>query len=119
MNESFCSNCDNFMFTYSDKENNLYNCCKQCGNKELVENKVYNFKKNLNNSDILNRYKYIFNDNTLPIIKNNKNIKCTNDKCNSNINKIDNSICYIKYDITNMNYIYSCNICGQKWTNKE
>jgi len=119
MNENFCKNCDNFMFTYTDSDNKLYNGCKQCGNKEEVDQKKYNFKKDINNSDILNRYKYIFNDNTLPIIKGNKNIQCTNENCDSIKKKVENSICYIKYDTTNMYYIYSCNICGQKWTNKE
>ena len=26
-------------------------------------------------------------------------------------------IIYIKYDKDNMKYIYSCNYCGQKWSN--
>ena len=31
-------------------------------------------------------------------------------------NKISDII-YIKYDKDNLKYIYSCNYCGQKWTN--
>ena len=30
---------------------------------------------------------------------------------------LESSIIYIKYDKSNMKYIYSCTYCGQKWKN--
>ena len=38
MNSTFCENCDNFMFTFVNKDTNkLYNGCKVCGNKYDVQ----------------------------------------------------------------------------------
>ena len=115
MNSTFCDNCDNFMFTYVDTNTNkLYNGCKVCGNKDDSESDAndYIYKSNINIdiSEIINPD--IINDNTLPKIKNNPNIKCINEDCNSKI------ITYIKYNSDNMNYLYICDICGKKWTNK-
>ena len=115
MNSTFCDNCDNFMFTYvNTNTNKLYNGCKVCGNKDDNESDAndYIYKSNvkIDISKIINSD--IINDNTLPKIINNPNIKCVNDECNSKI------ITYIKYDLDNMNYLYICDKCGQKWTNK-
>ena len=72
MNENLCKDCDNFMFTYTDEEYKLYNCCKQCGNMEQIEGDfVYKTELNTNISNILNTNEYILNDITLPKIINN------------------------------------------------
>ena len=118
MNSNICKNCDNFMFTYTDTENNLFNYCKKCGNKNIIDKKcIYKTTHELNLGEILNKNKNILNDETLPIIiKKNTNIKCPNVECESNKNKSLN-IKYIKYDTDEMKYIYLCNHCEQKWTN--
>ena len=118
MNSNICSNCDNFMFTYTDEGNNLFNYCKKCGNKTEIGKKcVYKTTYELDLGKILNKNTHILNDETLPIIQNNPNIKCPNDECLSNTTKKPTNIKYIKYDINNMKYIYMCNHCSQKWTN--
>jgi len=118
MNSNICNNCDNFMFTYIDDEKNLYNLCKRCGNSEKTEeNCVYKTSKNIDKSKILNEYTHIMEDPTLPTIIN-KNIKCPNSECETNIKSKIPEIKYIKYDIENINFIYMCNTCNQKWTNK-
>ena len=120
MNDNLCKNCDNFMFTYTDEYNILYNACKLCGNKESVNKKcIYKTTYNINKGEILNANKNLLNDITLPKIIDNPNIKCTNIECETNKTNKSIDISYIKYDESNMNYIYLCNICGQKWTNKE
>ncbi len=116
MNSTFCENCDNFMFTFVNKDTNkLYNGCKVCGNKYDVQDTdahdyIYKSKKHINVSEIINPN--IVEDKTLPKIKNNPNIKCINVDCDSK------SITYIKYNLENMDYLYICDKCGQKWTNK-
>ena len=115
MNSTFCDNCDNFMFTYVDtKTNKLYNGCKVCGNKDDSESEandyIYKSNVNIDISKIINPE--IIHDNTLPKIKNNPNIKCIDEDCNHKI------ITYIKYNSDNMDYLYICDKCGQKWTNK-
>lgn len=118
MEINFCNNCDNMTYIYSDLESNtLYNLCKSCGNKEICDNKskcIYKLSKTIiDKSILLNDNPYITHDITLPIIKDNKNIKCNNPDCTSE--KIN--ITYIKYDNINMKYLYICNECGFKWTN--
>jgi DNA-directed RNA polymerase subunit M/transcription elongation factor TFIIS len=103
------------MFTYVDANTKkLYNGCKVCGNKDYVETNsndyIYKSNVNIDISEIINPE--IINDSTLPKIKNNPNIKCVNTECNSK------TITYIKYNPDNMNYLYICDKCGQKWTNK-
>ena len=115
MNSTFCKNCDNFMFTYVDTSTNkLYNGCKVCGNKDDINSDendyIYKSKKTIDISEIINPD--IIKDNTLPKIKNNPNIKCINSECQSKI------ITYIKYNSDNMDYLYICDKCGEKWTNK-
>ena len=110
MNENICENCDNFMFTYIDDKKNLYNCCKKCGNKEIIDNtkskNKYKIQKKLNISDILNTNSHILNDSTLPKLSNNVNIKCPNSNCDTNIKKIVCNISYI-LDIVLQNLIAS------------
>ena len=49
MNENICKNCDNFMFTYIDEEQKIYNGCKECGNKEEYKEKyIYKTIHNIN-----------------------------------------------------------------------
>jgi len=118
MNSNICKNCDNFMFTYTDADKNLFNYCKKCGNKNKIDEKcIYKTTYDLNLGEILNKNTNILNDQTLPIIKNNINIKCPNDECVSNIKKKSSNVKYLKYDIKNMKYIYICNHCKQSWTN--
>ena len=118
MNSTLCNNCDNFMFTYINEDKKLYNCCKRCGNTKLSDMKcVYKSSDKIDISKILNEYTHILEDPTLPTIRN-KNIKCPNSECVSIVeNYKESDIIYIKYDKDNMKYIYSCNYCGQKWTN--
>ena len=120
MNENICENCDNFMFTYTDEEKNIYNGCKECGNKVSIKEKcIYKTTYDVNISNILNTNQNLLNDLTLPRIENNPNIKCPNSECETNKDKKPCNIVYIKYNEEKMNYMYICKSCGQKWTNIE
>ena len=74
------------------------------------------FKK-YDNSEYINSNPYITHDITLPKIKKNQNINCTNQECSSITENKECDITYIKYDMENMKYIYICNHCGKKWKN--
>jgi hypothetical protein len=108
------------MFIYLDKDSevpSLYLYCKTCSlKKEYTGNLLYNNDHNIELSDSINNNKFINYDITLPHI-NSDNIKCPNEECKSIVNGLKSDIIYIKYDKDNMKYIYSCNYCGQKWTN--
>jgi len=118
MEVSFCKGCDNMLYIYADTDTNeLYHACKSCGNIERIEDKsrlIYsNSQVKLDNSKIIESNPYVTHDVTLPTIKGNKNIKCNNELCDSEITDIT----YIKYDATDMRYLYICNHCGSKWKN--
>ena len=123
MDIHFCKNCENTMCIYSDQENKLYLGCKVCGEKEDYVGKkcIYSNAFTFDKSETINNNKYLSFDNTLPVITGNKNIKCPNDDCISNGEDEDNqppsNITYIKYNETDMKYLYMCKYCGQKWKN--
>lgn len=118
MEVSFCSNCENMMYIYEDSESKLYHGCKACGETTEIDSKtqlIYNNsnQSKMDNSELININPYISHDITLPIIKNNKNIKCKNELCDSE----NTDIKYVKYDSTDMKFIYICQHCGSKWKN--
>ena len=119
MENHFCDNCNNSMYIFMDKEElKLYEVCKACNNKvEYSGNLIYDNDFNIDLSESINNNKFIAYDLTLPHIHS-KNIKYPNSECVSIVeNYKESDIIYIKYDKDNMKYIYSCNYCGQKWTN--
>ena len=115
---NFCDDCNNTMYIYLEKETSeLYLYCKTCQNKIKYEGKlIYNNDHTIDISESINNNKYINYDITLPHIKSD-NIKCPNEDCKSIVNNLESDIIFIKYDKNNMKYIYTCNYCGQKWTN--
>jgi len=120
MDINFCDSCENILYIYTDKENKLYLGCKVCGEKkDYINNKsIYSNEFKFDFGETVNNNKYLSFDNTLPIINNNKNIKCPNPECKSITEKdIQSNITYIKYNENDMKYIYICKYCGQKWKN--
>jgi hypothetical protein len=121
MDIKFCDKCENFMNFCIDKDKNPIYKCTRCDNITEYDyqhdSKGIQFNKNIEQKNILNSNKYLTMDPTLPIITNN-NIKCINKECISIKNKdVSNEICYIKYDETNIYFMYICKHCDQKWTN--
>ena len=117
----FCKECFNLTYLHTDEDNNLIHLCKNCDKFEEFTGKsncIYSVEFNeLDVSHIINSNKYIMHDKTIPSIKNNINLKCPNDECTTNTEKIDTSFKYMKHDNKNMKYTYICETCGQKWTN--
>jgi DNA-directed RNA polymerase subunit M/transcription elongation factor TFIIS len=126
----FCTQCGNMYFiTLSkDDEKNLSYYCRKCN---YTDNTLINNTENLcisktfiastNDTD----YKHIINqytklDPTLPRIS---HINCPNENCSSNDEDNDDEnkkeILYIRYDDTNMKYIYLCAKCDKIWTIKK
>ena len=125
----FCPKCGNMYYLRltkdaDEQENALIYYCRKCGNEDdsLVSNmnNLYvsktNIKKTTNYKNIINKYTKL--DPTLPRIT---NIDCPNQDCDSNRkddSKEDNEILYIRYDDTNMKFIYLCSICDTIWDTK-
>ncbi len=116
----FCEKCGNmFYIKLTDNDNILY-YCRKCGNenKKLIKelknfcvSKTHIIKDSKAYNNIINEYTHL--DPTLPRAN---NIKCPNKDCICNTDKkVDNDIIYLRYDNSNMKYIYLCCHCKSKW----
>jgi len=120
MEVNFCDNCDNLLYIYSDEENkSLYLGCKVCGNKKDYSKSkcIYNNQSDIDLSETINKNKNLIYDITLPNIKDNPNIKCPNEYCESIEKNLPSNILYVKYNTEAMKYLYVCKYCNQKWKN--
>jgi len=105
----------------SDDPNKLVYYCRNCGNEDkllAVENicvsKTHIKKSDKSYNHIINKYTKL--DPTLPRIN---NILCPNKDCLTNTENKDREIIYIRYDDTNMKYVYLCCECDTVWNTNE
>ena len=130
---NFCTKCDNMYYIKlnEDDENSLINYCRKCGHEDT------GFITNLDNvcvsksdkmeassyNHIVNRYTKL--DPTLPRLY---DIKCPNSSCISNTSgeekkgedeeddvKTTPEIIYLRYDDSNMKFVYICSLCDTVW----
>lgn len=114
----FCDLCRNMMYISVEEQTKLKYYCKNCSHSELEERRVSVPLIENNYTDDMTNYaqymtSYIKHDNTLPRVR---NIKCPNGACNKPASA-DNEVIYIKYDQSNMQYLYYCCHCEQFWKN--
>ena len=120
----FCTNCENMYYIRinADDSNTLVYYCRNCGQEDKfisIENvcvsKTQIKKNELSFTHIINKYTKL--DPTLPRVN---NILCPNPDCKTNTNGKEREIIYIRYDDTNMKYVYLCSECDTVWqTNGE
>jgi DNA-directed RNA polymerase subunit M/transcription elongation factor TFIIS len=121
----FCNVCDNKYYIRIDNDdaNKLIYYCRNCGNEDntLTMDNVSISKVQLKSgeqtfSHIINKYTKM--DPTLPRIN---KILCPNQECGTNVHPADNEreIIYIRYDTTNMKYIYLCSTCDTVWKTEQ
>lgn len=123
MDNLFCSRCDNLLNTKINKEiteeednetnkRELIYFCENCDyyeKREVNDSSVYHLNYNLDvikRNHIVNQYTAF--DSTLPKAL---GIKCPNDSCPSKTSAKKPEIRYIKYDDSNMKYVYICIDC--------
>jgi DNA-directed RNA polymerase subunit M/transcription elongation factor TFIIS len=104
-----------------NESNKLVYYCRNCGNKDTmlsVENvtvsKVQLKKSEQEFSHIINKYTKL--DPTLPRVT---NILCPNGDCATNKEDTPREIIYIRYDDTNMKYVYLCSTCDTVWKTED
>ena len=116
----FCVKCDNmyYMKIQEENSNELIYYCRFCGHEDnsLASQgalKVYKYEKKANiKSNVINELtKY---DPTLPHVT---NIRCPNQDCvtNDKSNPKEVDTISIRYDNSNMKYIYLCCHCNISW----
>lgn len=117
----FCENCDNMYYIkISESNEELLYYCRKCGKEDntvdsyTVVSKTVLQKDSVSNSNIINKYTKL--DPTIP---HSENIPCINSDCPSN--KDDNpakkDVMYIRYNNSDLKYIFLCTNCDTNWTN--
>lgn len=117
----FCTECGNMYYIRLSEEDGkeLVYYCRKCGNEDddlSMDNLVVS-KTNIISSDesfhhIINRYTKM--DKTLPRIT---TIKCPNPECvcNQEGSGVEPEIIYLRYDNTNLKFVYLCVHCDYTW----
>ena len=115
----FCIKCENMYYIKlrEDDEKQLIYYCRNCGHEEdkPVDSDICVLRTDVKSNHI--KYTHVVNeytkeDPTLPRIT---TIRCPNQECPSNNDKTDREIIYIRYDDTNMKYMYLCAKCDTMW----
>lgn len=115
----FCSNCQNMYYIRINESdpNKLVYYCRQCGNEDtnissdnICVSKLQIKKNEQSFNHIINKYTKF--DPTLPRIN---TILCPNQECETNTKSSEREIIYIRYDNTNMKYVYVCSTCNTVW----
>ena len=122
----FCEKCDNMFYirvsedgekSETDAGDSLVYYCRNCGNSEanVIENicvsKIQIKKTDQKIMNTVNEFTKL--DPTLPRLD---NIPCPNEECPSNNDKADEKeVIYIRYDNTNLKFIYLCVHCDKIW----
>ena len=119
----FCTNCSNMYYIRinADDPNKLVYYCRKCGNEDkllAIENvcvsKTLIKKTEQSFNHIINKYTKL--DPTLPRIN---TVLCPNQDCKTNTDGKPREIIYIRYDYTNMKYVYLCSECDTVWKTNE
>ena len=125
----FCSVCANMYYISITEENELQYYCRNCGNidntiasENICVSKVNGKHKTTPQtfSQVVNKYTKL--DPTLPRIH---TMRCPNDECSSNQggsgpgNKPKSEIIYVRYDDTNLKYVYLCAKCDKVWNTEQ
>jgi hypothetical protein len=139
----FCTVCANMYYISITPENELQYYCRNCGNIDntIAAENICVSKVNVKHtttqqsfSQVVNKYTKF--DPTLPRIH---TIRCPNDECPSNKTsssdasatgksgeaaggakkKSHNEIIYVRYDDTNLKYVYLCAKCDKVWNTEQ
>ena len=118
----FCSECQNMYYISIDPDdsNKLTYYCRQCGHTDNIlavdsvcVSKVIVKSGEQKFNHIINKYTKL--DPTLPRVS---KILCPNSSCETNTKDVEREIIYIRYDNTQMSYVYLCSTCDTSWKNK-
>jgi DNA-directed RNA polymerase subunit M/transcription elongation factor TFIIS len=128
----FCPVCRNYLALRASRDasseemkeadthvNTLRRFCNNCGYTETADHGGLIMEMNLQETTS-DGYKILLNeftryDPTLPHVQ---NIKCPNEVCKSNTGEKQRDVIYMKYDPTNLKYLYICNVCNEHWRSR-
>lgn len=117
----FCSNCQNMYYIRisDDNVNSLVYYCRKCGQEEknLTESNLCVSKTRFKKADQMYKNvinKYTKHDPTLPRVN---SMVCPNAECSTNNldGPTEKEILYIRYDDSNLKFVYLCTTCDTVW----
>jgi len=102
----------------SEDNNQLIYYCRNCGHEDdtLTADNICVSKTEIRRSK--QKYSHVINKYTKhdPTLPRTDTIKCPNQECSSNKEEgNEREVIYIRYDDTNMKYIYLCAKCDTMW----
>lgn len=113
----FCTQCHNMYYLKINEDNDLLHYCRNCGNEDttLTDDNLCVSKTIINQTKqkeggLLSEYTK--EDPTLPRTQ---AIRCPNVECNEK----SQEVLYVRYDDTNMKYVYMCTHCDTTWKTDE
>ena len=108
----FCKNCENMYYIkVSEDGNNLNLYCRNCGDTETEVTDLCIHSSDEHTEEVyINRFTKL--DPTLPRIH---KMVCPNEHCRTNTSDESPEIILIRYDNTNLKYLYLCSICDYSW----
>lgn len=120
----FCSVCGNMYYIRiaDNGDNQLTYYCRNCGHTDdtLTVNNVCVVNTSTVKSGgeklshVVNKYTKL--DPTLPHIT---TIRCPNTACESHADENKSDVIYIRYDDTDMKYLYICSVCDTMWNTSQ
>ena len=121
-NVKFCKECDSLFFIqHNDDTNSLNYICRNCGNTELCNHHLIHeqdYSKNHKLSYVEQILKFnpdLVNDPSIPKLHDIECEKCKETRSGKGDYK--HKIAFIKYDDTNLAYMYICCHCKNYWIN--
>lgn len=112
----FCVNCHNMYYLKVNEGNALTHYCRNCGHEDAMLTDdvcVSTIRMNqAKQSQTVTLSEYTKEDPTLPRTH---TIKCPNEDCEGD----HQEVLYVRYDDTNMKYIYMCTRCDTSWKTSE
>lgn len=114
--DDFCKLCGNIMYVKDDAEKKtIIYYCKNCHFTQTPAEGKKSFCIHTSVQDEAMKHAMFLNPNikhdpTLPRVV----IPCTNSAC-TKPSGVDDEVIYMKYDPTNMKYIYFCTFCDHFW----
>lgn len=108
----FCKVCDNMYYIkVSDDGDTLNLYCRNCGDieSEVTDMCIHSSEYTIEETHI-NRFTKL--DPTLPRIY---KMPCQNNDCPTNTSSESVEIILIRYDNSNLKYLYLCSVCDHTW----
>lgn len=110
----FCEKCDNMYYIgiNAENQNELTYYCRNCSHVDetITEDGVNIMNTHMKKGE--HEFNNLFNEYTKldPTLPRLYNMKCPNNEC-----KTENGVIYIRYDNSNLKYLYICVDCDSKW----